>query len=186
MQVVRRTPVVGDQNRIMAQRRVPFDLDAYEQRVRADADTGNCFICSIVTGERDDHLVVFRDERCVAFLDKFPTLLGYTLVAPLEHRTDVVAAFTADEYGELQRRVHRVGRAVSAAVPTERLYVMSLGSHQGNAHVHWHVAPLPPGVPYREQQFAALTREHGCLDIPRNELVAVAARIRDALDRGES
>jgi diadenosine tetraphosphate (Ap4A) HIT family hydrolase len=135
----------------------------------------------IVEGVHDDHLVVYRDDVCVAFLGKWPTLLGYTIVAPLEHRTDVVGAFTVDEYVALQRRVHRVGAAVSAAVPTERLYLLSLGSHQGNAHVHWHVAPLPPGVPYDEQQYAALMHEHGYLDVPPAEQAALAARIAAVL-----
>lgn len=157
--------------------RIPFDVDDYERRVRADAAQGACFICSIVRGERDDHMVVFRDDVCIAFLAKFATLVGYTLVAPLEHRTGVVDDFTEDAYAEIQRRIHRIGRAVSRALPTERLYVLSLGSHQGNAHVHWHVAPLPPGVPYREQQYAALMAEHGYLDIPDAEYSALAARI---------
>ena len=156
---------------------IPFDSETYEQRTRSDSADGRCFICSIVTGERDDHLVVHRDDRCVAFLAKFPTLVGYTLVAPLDHRTDVVTGFTEAEYVELQRRVHRIGRAISAAVPTERLYVLSLGSHQGNAHVHWHLAPLPPGVPYREQQYRALMHEQGYLDIPDDDLVALARDI---------
>jgi diadenosine tetraphosphate (Ap4A) HIT family hydrolase len=155
-----------------------FDLGGYEQRVRSDAGRGVCFICSIIAGERADHLVLFRDDLCIAFLDKFPTLLGYTLLAPLEHRTDAVGSFRESEYVELQRRVHRLGSAVSACVPTERLYVMSLGSLEGNAHVHWHLAPLPPGVPYREQQSAALTREDGYLDIPEADLAELAARIR--------
>ncbi len=162
--------------------RIPFDLSDYEQRVRADAGAGRCFICAITSGERDDHLVLFRDDLCIAFLDMFPTLVGYTLLAPLEHRTDAVGSFRESEYVELQRRVHRVGRAVSACVPTERLYVMSLGSHQGNAHVHWHLAPLPPGVPYREQQFAALTRESGYLDIPQAERAELAERIRERIN----
>lgn len=42
-------------------------------------------------------------------------------------------------------RVYRVARAVEQVVPSERTYVLSLGSQQGNAHVHWHIAPLPPG-----------------------------------------
>ncbi len=164
--------------------KIPFDHDVYEERVRTDAAGGRCFICSIVSGEREDHLVVFRDELCIAFLAKFPTLLGYTLLAPLEHRADVVGSFTEAEYLELQRRVHRVGRAVSASVPTERLYVLSLGSHQGNAHVHWHVAPLPPGVPYREQQYAALMHEaDGYLDIPEADLVTLAGLIAANLTR---
>ena len=157
--------------------RVPFDVDAYERRVRNDSAQGRCFICSIIAGEREDHLVVFRDEVCIAFLAKFATLVGYTLVAPLEHRTNVVGDFTEDEYMQIQRRVHQVGRAVSKAVPTERLYVLSLGSHQGNAHVHWHVAPLPPGVPYREQQYAALMAENGYLDPSDAELSELAQRV---------
>jgi diadenosine tetraphosphate (Ap4A) HIT family hydrolase len=164
-------------------RKIPFDRDAYEQRVRTDSAGGRCFICSIVAGERDDHLVLYRDDVCIAFLAKFPTLLGYTLVAPLEHRTDVVGSFTEAEYAELQRRVHRIGRALSAAVPTERLYVLSIGSHQGNAHVHWHLGPLPPGVPYRDQQYAALMHEHGHLDVPAADLVALARDIASRVER---
>jgi diadenosine tetraphosphate (Ap4A) HIT family hydrolase len=161
--------------------KIPLDIDAYVREVRAASAGDTCFICSIVSGARDDHLVVYRDDECIAFLAKWPTLLGYTLVAPLEHRTDVIDAFTADEYVELQRRVYRVGRAVSAAVPTERLYVLSLGSHQGNSHVHWHVAPLPPGVPYLEQQHVALMHENGYLDIPDADLASLAGRIRALL-----
>ena len=161
--------------------KIALDIDTYVREVRTAADEGTCFICSIVSGERDDHLMVFRDDVCVAFLAKWPTLLGYTLVAPLEHRTDVVDAFTADEYVELQRRVHRVGRAVSAAVPTERLYVLSLGSHQAVSHVHWHIAPLPPGIPYLQQQYFALMHENGYLDIPDADRAALAQRIRALL-----
>jgi diadenosine tetraphosphate (Ap4A) HIT family hydrolase len=161
--------------------KIALDIDTYVREVRSASDEGTCFICSIVSGAREDHLVVFRDEVCVAFLAKWPTLLGCTLVAPLEHRTDVVDAFTADEYAELQRRVHRVGRAVSKAVPTERLYVLSLGSHQAVSHVHWHVAPLPPGIPYLEQQYHALMHENGYLDIPDADLAALARSIREVI-----
>jgi diadenosine tetraphosphate (Ap4A) HIT family hydrolase len=161
--------------------KIALDIGAYVETVTTAADEGTCFICSIVAGGRDDHLVVFRDDICIAFLAKWPTLLGYTLVAPIEHRTDVIEAFTVEEYVELQRRVHRVGRAVTEAVPTERLYVLSLGSHQAVSHVHWHVAPLPPGLPYLEQQYFALMHENGYLDIPDADLDALAGRIRGLL-----
>ncbi len=60
--------------------------------------------------------------------------------------------------------------AVAGALPTGRMYSLSLGSQQGNSHVHWHVAPLPPGVPYEQQQFYALMSEHRILgaNIRRN------------------
>lgn len=163
--------------------RVAFDLEAYHERVRADAAAGRCFICQIVAGERDDHLVLYRDDVCIAFFARFATLRGYTLVAPLEHRTGVVADLTEDEYAELQRRIHRIGVALSDVVPTERLYVLSLGSMQGNSHVHWHVAPLPPGVPYAQQQYAALMAEGGTLEVPAETSAelgdAVRARLAD-------
>jgi len=70
-------------------------------------------------------------------------------------------------------------------VPTERLYVLSLGSKQGNAHVQWHLAPLPPGVPYERQQFTALMPERvGLLDATDEEQAALAALIMTALAGG--
>lgn len=77
--------------------------------------------------------------------------------------------------------MYRVARAVAAAVPTERLYSLSLGSQQGNAHLHWHVAPLPPGVPYREQQFYALMSENGVLDVDDRSQAALARAIGDRI-----
>ena len=89
---------------------------------------------------------------------------------------------SADEHLRIQSLVHRVGRAIAATLPTERLYVMSLGSNQGNAHVHWHVAPLPPGVPYEEQQFQALMLEtKGYIDLAPSEHNDLARRIRSSL-----
>jgi diadenosine tetraphosphate (Ap4A) HIT family hydrolase len=77
--------------------------------------------------------------------------------------------------------IHRVAQALQQEVPTERLYILSLGSQQGNRHVHWHLAPLPSGVPYAEQQLAALNLEKGVLDIPAEELAALAARLRQRI-----
>ena len=85
------------------------------------------------------------------------------------------------EFLRLQAIVHRVARSVAASVPTERMYSLSLGSQQGNAHLHWHVAPLPPGIPYEKQQFHALMLENGALDVDDRDQAAVAERIRSHL-----
>ena len=61
--------------------------------------------------------------------------------------------------------------------PTERIYVLSLGSQQENAHVHWHVAALPPGVPYEDQQF----RANGVLAITADDQAGLAEAIRSAM-----
>lgn len=161
-------------------RRARLDLADYVRR----SQTNPCFICKVIDGTHDFlHGEIYRDDFAIAFLNRFPTLLGYTLVAPLEHRVSVIEDFTEDEHLSIQAVVHRVGRAIAATVPTERLYVMSLGSNQGNAHVHWHVAPLPPGVPYEEQQFAALMLEtNGYIDLDPAEHDELAGRIRSSLE----
>jgi diadenosine tetraphosphate (Ap4A) HIT family hydrolase len=157
------------------------DLDAYHERAR----TGPCFVCGILRGDPDfaGHHVVYEDEYAVAFLNRWPTQNGYTLVVPKEHREQATADFTVDEYLALQRVVYRVAEAVRGEVGAERMYVMSLGSNGGNAHVHWHVVPLPPGTPYDEQQFAALMLETaGALDIPEDEKADLAARIGRSIE----
>ena len=160
-------------------RRRPFDAAAYERRVRS----GDCFICGIVQGDRsDEQHVIYRDARHIAFLSQYPAQRGYSLVAPTDHREHVVADFTRDEYEEIQLVIHRLGRALMSVVPTERLYVLSLGSQQGNSHVHWHVVPLPPGVAYEEQQFAALMLERtGYLDTSDEEMRTLAAEVGAAM-----
>jgi len=45
-------------------------------------------------------------------------------------------------------------------------------------HIHWHIAPLPYGVPFKQQQLEALRVENGILDIPDEEMAALAGRIR--------
>jgi diadenosine tetraphosphate (Ap4A) HIT family hydrolase len=78
----------------------------------------------------------------------------------------------------LQRVVHRVARAVATVVPVERMYCLSLGSQQGNAHLHGHVAPLPPGAPDDRQQYYALMAENGVLDVDDSSQANLAQAIR--------
>jgi diadenosine tetraphosphate (Ap4A) HIT family hydrolase len=140
-----------------------------------------CFVCEVIADNPEfAHHVVYEDEHAIAFLNRYPPLYGYVLVAPREHREDVTGDFTPDEYARLQRVVHRVGEAIRRVVPTERLYILSLGSRQGNRHVHWHLAPLPAGVPFEEQQLAALDTDI-CLDLSEAEMTELAQKLRDAL-----
>ena len=152
------------------------DWEAYHRRCQ----TGPCFICEIVAGnpEYPAH-IIYEDGVAIAFLDKYPVLYGHALVAPRVHREQVTGDFTVEEYLDLQRWVYRIAEAVREEVGAERAYLLSLGSNQGNAHVHWHVVPLPPGVPYRQQQLAVFRKV--ALRIPEEEQVALAGGIRHRL-----
>ena len=128
----------------MPERRT-LDVARYVESMR----TRPCFICGLVSGDPAfAHHVVFEDEFAIAFLNKFPPLLGYVLVCPKAHLEQVTGDF----------------------------------SQQGNRHVHWHVAPLPPGVAPEQQQFAALDVERaGYLAMDEAEMTQLAARIAAAI-----
>jgi diadenosine tetraphosphate (Ap4A) HIT family hydrolase len=128
------------------------------------------------------HHLIYEDQKAVVFLTKYPTLAGYTLVAPRAHREQATGDFTLEEYLALQELIYRVAEAIRQVVPTERIYILTLGSQQGNRHVHWHVAPLPPGVPYEEQQAAILDHSRGFLPLTEEEMTTLARAIRQALD----
>ena len=88
-----------------------------------------------------------------------------------------------EEYLQLQRLIYQAAEAIRHVVPTERLYILTPGSQQGNRHVHWHLAPLPPGVPHEQQQAAAIDISRGVLAIPDEEMASLARSIRQEMER---
>ena len=153
-----------------------FDLAAHVER----SQRGPCFVCAYLDGHPAYvHEAVYADDRVVAFLSRYPTLLGYTIVAPRAHIVNVTG--DRELFRQVNDVVYDVAEALKATLPTERVYFMSLGSHQGNAHVHWHIAPLPPGIPYERQQFHAVMAENGVLEVTQEQQAALATRIRCAL-----
>jgi diadenosine tetraphosphate (Ap4A) HIT family hydrolase len=155
-----------------------FDSEAYQLR----AQNGPCFVCATVAGNPDYvHEVIFEDENVVAFLNRYPTQLGYTIVAPKDHIERWDQDQSLQEHTHLQTVIFNVARALTAALPVERVYVLSLGSAAGNAHVHWHVVPLPPGVPYDEQQFPAVMAENGLIQLDAIAASELAARLRRSM-----
>ena len=82
--------------------RKPFDLDDYIQKIQ----NGPCFICEMLAGRLQGNHVIYQNELFIAFLNKFPTLYGYALVAPVAHKEQVTGDFTLDEYLALQRGIH--------------------------------------------------------------------------------
>lgn len=159
--------------------RTTIDMGAYIRRSR----TGPCFICEIVKKNPEYlHFVIWEDDHSIVFLNKYPTLYGYALVVPRRHVEQATGDFTLDEYLALQKLIYHVAEAIRHVVPTERMYILTLGSRQGNRHVHWHVAPLPPGVPYEEQQLEALMLTKGVISLPDEEMEELALRIGKRLE----
>lgn len=159
--------------------RQPFDLPGLVQRTRQ----GPCFICGLLSGDPAyTHHVVAEDDDTIIFLSKYPTLPGYCLVSPKDHIEDLADGLSLADYLALQAKIQRLSRALKRVFDAERIYVLSLGSQQGNSHLHWHVVALPKGVPYEQQQYHALMAEHGVLAFSEAEMADMAARIRQAYD----
>ncbi|MFE4538619.1 HIT family protein [Streptomyces scopuliridis] len=115
------------------------DLTAYEELARR----GPCFICAFLAGDPAfRHETVYEDEEHVAFLDRYPTLPGKLLVAPKAHVEQVVRELDEAAYTRLMLCVRTVALAMEDVLAPERTYLLSLGSQQGNTHLHWHVAGL--------------------------------------------
>ncbi len=98
--------------------------------------------CEIVQGRREAHFV-YRGERVVAFLDKYPLYRGHTLVVPREHYRDVTDTpddVLAEMFSLAKRLVVAMRDALGA--PGVRL-VVNNGSAAGQVifHVHMHVIP---------------------------------------------
>ena len=161
----------------MPERRA-FDLQSYIH----DIQTRPCFICEMIArNPAYAHEIIYEDESAIVFLNKYPPLYGYVLIAPREHREQVAGDFTLDEYLKLQQVIYRVAEAVRHVVNPERVYILSLGSQQGNKHVHWHIAPLPFGVPFEQQQLAALHLKESFLQLSAEETSALVTQLRAAL-----
>ncbi|MGZ9935533.1 hypothetical protein ACXNSR_37285 [Streptomyces sp. NC-S4] len=85
--------------------------------------------------------------------------------------------------GPFLRRVFTFG-APGGASPYGGFTVDAVGcqgSRRGNAHLHWHIAALPPGVPYERQQFHSLMTENGVLSPSPAEQAATAGLLRAAV-----
>jgi diadenosine tetraphosphate (Ap4A) HIT family hydrolase len=159
--------------------RVTFNLDSYLR----DVEKG-CFLCRLIEGDPSlpAHHIVWRDKEAIAFLDRLPTVFGSVLVAPTVHSEQVTGDFTLHEYLALQRIVYEIAEAVRDTLRPERVYILSLGSQQANAHIHWHIVPCPPETPLERQQLALLNaEERGILEVGQEEGEALVDRLRSHL-----
>ncbi|MDH3677391.1 MAG: HIT family protein [Nitrosopumilus sp.] len=102
----------------------------------------NCIFCDILSGNRDGHFI-YKDDRHVSFLDKYPIDTGHCLVIPKEHH-EKITDMTSNAVGDLFSVVPKIAKAVLDATGAD---AFSLGQNNGRAakqiipHVHIHIIP---------------------------------------------
>jgi histidine triad (HIT) family protein len=139
----------------------------------------SCVFCDIVAGDVPAHLVA-ADDDTVAFLDSRPVFPGHVLLVPRDHH-ETLAALPPALIGPLFAAAQRLARAVEAGMDAHGTFVaINNAVSQSVPHLHVHVVPRRRkdglrGFFWPRQRYA-----------DDDEMASVAARIRAALDEGDT
>ena len=114
--------------------------------IRDIETTDGCFLCHDLAHPEEDgeNLVVWRTERSLVVLNRFPYNNGHLLVAPARHIADLDEA-SEEEMLELVKLVRESQRALSLAIHPHGFNVgLNFGRCAGAGlpgHMHIHVVP---------------------------------------------
>ena len=121
----------------------------------------------IINREIPGHIVA-EDDNYLAFLDINPLVMGHTLVVP-KKEVDYIFDLEEEEYLGLQSFSKRVGRAIEAVVPCERIGIAVIGLEVPHTHVHL--------IPLRTMDDINFSRPK--LNPAQEELAELAAKINE-------
>ena len=140
--------------------------------------TTDCIFCKILDGSLEAS-VVYRDERCTAFLDIQPVNPGHLLIVPNVHAS-YLADLDADDGAQMFRVAQKLGAALRRS--GVRCEGVNLFLADGEAamqevfHVHLHVFPRYDGDGF------GLRFGPNYMNLPpRSELHMVAEAVRSVL-----
>jgi ATP adenylyltransferase len=109
-------------------------------------ESSDCFICHSLANPQDNdkNLVLWRCEKSIVILNRFPYNNGHLLIAPLRHIGDLELA-TDEELVELTRLIRESQKALSLAIKPHGFNVgMNFGRCAGAGlpgHLHIHIVP---------------------------------------------
>ena len=118
----------------------------YIQGLSENLPQTGCFICRNQETPQDDdkNLVLWRTEKSIVILNRFPYNNGHLLIAPARHIPDLDDA-TDEELFELIKLVRESQKALSLAIKPHGFNVgMNFGRCAGAglpAHLHVHIVP---------------------------------------------
>jgi ATP adenylyltransferase len=114
--------------------------------IRGIEKTSDCFLCHDYAHPEEDeaNLVLWRTDKSIVVLNRFPYNNGHLLIAPARHIADLSQA-AEGEMLELMKLVRESQRALSLAVCPHGFNVgLNFGRCAGAglpAHMHVHVVP---------------------------------------------
>jgi ATP adenylyltransferase len=108
--------------------------------------SSGCFICQSLGSPQDDdkNLVLWRTDKSIVILNRFPYNNGHLLIAPVRHIPDLEAT-DDEELLEMVKLVRESQKALSLAIKPHGFNVgMNFGRCAGAGlpeHLHVHVVP---------------------------------------------
>lgn len=147
-----------------------------------DGADETCFICQAAADvpENDaQRYVVYRGDKVLVILNRFPYNNGHLLVTPKRHvaRLDLL---TSDEHLELMETLSRMVCILEETVHPHGFNAgLNLGSVAGAGlpgHLHWHLVPRWNG----DTNFMPVL---GCVNVIPQSLEALWEALRDKLDK---
>ena len=114
--------------------------------VQGLSESRECFIChDLAEPEQDDaNLVLWRTDKSIVILNRFPYNNGHLLIAPARHIAELDEA-TEDELLEMFKLITESQKALSPAIKPHGFNVgMNFGRCAGAGlpgHLHIHVVP---------------------------------------------
>jgi ATP adenylyltransferase len=118
---------------------------AYVSGPKTGAGPGSCFLCEAVASTDDAaNLVVFRGERAIVLLNRYPYNSGHVMVVPKRHIGDL-EALDEQERAAIMELVTKTVVALKAEMAPDGCNVgLNLGRAAGAGapdHLHVHAVP---------------------------------------------
>ena len=142
-------------------------------------DKGNgCFICEAHKRAADDdkNFVLWRTDKSIVILNRFPYNNGHQLISPARHIPDLETT-SDDELLELMKLVRECQKALSLAIAPHGFNVgMNFGRCAGAGlpdHLHIHLVPRWDG----DTNFMALCSDTNVISQSMTELLELLKKV---------
>jgi len=117
-------------------------IDSFKTKKESD----ECVFCEAAKNsiEKDESLIVFKNELCYAMLNLYPYNSGHLMIIPYRHQSDM-SNLSEEEMDEMMRTVQLSMKALDAVMKPQGFnFGANLGKAAGagiDTHLHFHVVP---------------------------------------------
>ena len=151
---------------------------AAEKNKTATGEKTGCFICHNLEHPQDDdeNLVLWRTDKSIVILNRFPYNNGHLLIAPARHIPDLGDA-TDEEMLEMIKLIRETQKALSLAIKPHGFNVGMNFSRCAGAglpgHLHIHIVPRWDG----DTNFMAVCADTDVISQSLTELLGLLKKI---------